>query len=171
MCPGTLKERNLQKQQTTLMVVKFWRPIFSFVFKSVLFSYQIIITSFYFRHRLKQTADQWPALCLVGFSIFTLFWTVAEYLEGNRECHQGWNSNCSPKVSFQENCFFFTVTISLAPSVSPFKISLPLAEYFLRYHWLQVWIFFTILLAPSVNILYDTIVSKCWYFFSMCTYE
>ena len=144
MCPGTLKERNLQKQQTTLMVVKFWRPIFSFVFKSVLFSYQIIITSFYFRHRLKQTADQWPALCLVGFSIFTLFWTVAEYLEGNRECHQGWNSNCSPKVSFQENCFFFHCYDIFGSKCKSFQNILA-----------TCWIFLTISLAPSVNILYN----------------
>ena len=56
ICPGTLKERNLLKQKRK--IVKFWRSFFSFVFKSVLFWYHIIITSFYFRDPLKQAADQ-----------------------------------------------------------------------------------------------------------------
>ena len=163
ICPGTLKERNLLKQKRK--IVKFWRSFFSFVFKSVLFWYHIIITSFWFRDPLKQAADQ-RSITFSWFFNFCFVLDSSRAFGGNRECPQGWKLNCCPKVSFQENCLFFNITISLAPSVSTFQnILATKCEYFLRYYWLQVWIFFTILFAPSMNIFYDIIGSQCGYFF------
>ena len=143
--------------------MRFWRPFFSFVFESVLFWYHIIITSFWFRDPLKQAADQRSITFSCFFFIFTLFWTVAEHLGGNRECHQGWNSNWCPKVSFQEFCLFFNITISLAPSVNTFQnILATKCEYFLQYHWLQVSV------STTWYSFYDITWSKCGYFLYMC---